>query len=86
MRYLPSVSGSKNVEGKAESINIFIHISFALSKSYFSAGIGRTGTFIALDALYSHGTKTGKINIPEYVKTLRKDRMSMIQSHVRVYI
>ncbi|XP_056013132.1 receptor-type tyrosine-protein phosphatase kappa-like isoform X2 [Ostrea edulis] len=51
-----------------------------------SAGIGRTGTFIALDALYSHGTKTGKVNIPEYVKALRKDRMSMIQSHEQLRV
>ncbi|XP_078330778.1 receptor-type tyrosine-protein phosphatase epsilon-like [Crassostrea virginica] len=45
-----------------------------------SAGIGRTGTFIALDALYRQGQKTGRINIVEYLHTMREDRMNMIQN------
>ncbi|XP_062573671.1 receptor-type tyrosine-protein phosphatase alpha-like [Saccostrea cucullata] len=44
-----------------------------------SAGIGRTGTYIALDALYREGERNGKINVPMYVRTMRKDRMNMIQ-------
>nr|XP_022305532.1 receptor-type tyrosine-protein phosphatase epsilon-like [Crassostrea virginica] len=44
-----------------------------------SAGVGRTGTYIALDALYREGQKSGKINVPMYVRTMRKDRMNMIQ-------
>ncbi|XP_061170695.1 uncharacterized protein LOC133180136 [Saccostrea echinata] len=44
-----------------------------------SAGIGRTGTFIALDALYREGERNGKVNVPMYVRTMRKDRMNMIQ-------
>uniref|UniRef100_K1PK35 Receptor-type tyrosine-protein phosphatase U n=1 Tax=Magallana gigas TaxID=29159 RepID=K1PK35_MAGGI len=43
-----------------------------------SSGVGRTGTYIALDALYREGEKTGKINVPMYVRTMRKDRMNMI--------
>ena len=51
--------------------------------SYFSsAGVGRTGTFIALDALYRQGIKEGKIHIVEYVNTMREDRMNMIQNAV----
>nr|XP_022306194.1 neurogenic locus notch homolog protein 1-like isoform X2 [Crassostrea virginica] len=45
-----------------------------------SAGIGRTGTFIALDALHRQGQKTGRINIVDYVHTMREDRMNMIQN------
>nr|XP_022311344.1 receptor-type tyrosine-protein phosphatase alpha-like [Crassostrea virginica] len=45
-----------------------------------SAGVGRTGTFIALDALYRQGMKEGKINIVEYVNTMREDRMNMVQN------
>lgn len=45
-----------------------------------SAGIGRTGTFIALDVLSRYGKVKGKINIIEYVKAMRKDRMTMIQN------
>ncbi|XP_056002460.1 receptor-type tyrosine-protein phosphatase alpha-like isoform X2 [Ostrea edulis] len=44
-----------------------------------SAGIGRTGTYIALDALYREGCRKGRINVPMYVRTMRKDRMNMIQ-------
>ncbi|XP_056002462.1 receptor-type tyrosine-protein phosphatase alpha-like isoform X2 [Ostrea edulis] len=44
-----------------------------------SAGIGRTGTYIALDALYREGWRKGRINVPMYVRTMRKDRMNMIQ-------
>ena len=47
-----------------------------------SAGIGRTGTFIGLDALEKQGRKTGRINIQDYVRTMRKDRMNMIQTAV----
>lgn len=48
----------------------------------FSAGVGRTGTYIALDALYREGETTGKINLPMYVRTMRKDRMNMVQGDV----
>ncbi|VDI05784.1 Hypothetical predicted protein [Mytilus galloprovincialis] len=46
-----------------------------------SAGVGRTGTFIAIDALYEHGQREGFVDIMEYVKTMRKDRMNMVQTH-----
>ncbi|XP_033739090.1 receptor-type tyrosine-protein phosphatase epsilon-like [Pecten maximus] len=46
-----------------------------------SAGLGRTGTFIALDALLTHGKETGRVDIPRYVTTMRKDRMNMIQTY-----
>ncbi|KAK3090887.1 hypothetical protein FSP39_015473 [Pinctada imbricata] len=45
-----------------------------------SAGIGRTGTFIALDALQKQGQNTGKVDIEPYVRKMRKDRMNMIQN------
>ncbi|XP_052105259.1 receptor-type tyrosine-protein phosphatase T-like [Mytilus californianus] len=47
-----------------------------------SAGIGRTGTFIAIDALYEHGNKVGYVNVMEYIKMMRKDRMNMVQTYV----
>ncbi|CAC5376555.1 Tyrosine-protein phosphatase non-receptor type 5,Tyrosine-protein phosphatase non-receptor type 20,Receptor-type tyrosine-protein phosphatase R,Receptor-type tyrosine-protein phosphatase eta,Tyrosine-protein phosphatase non-receptor type 7,Receptor-type tyrosine-protein phosphatase O,Receptor-type tyrosine-protein phosphatase beta [Mytilus coruscus] len=46
-----------------------------------SAGVGRTGTFIAIDALYEHGKKVDYVDIMEYVQMMRKDRMNMIQTH-----
>nr|XP_022306912.1 receptor-type tyrosine-protein phosphatase T-like [Crassostrea virginica] len=46
-----------------------------------SAGIGRTGTYIALDALYKSGKASGKINVAEYVKVMRSNRMNMVQTY-----
>ncbi|XP_056003127.1 neurogenic locus notch homolog protein 1-like isoform X2 [Ostrea edulis] len=45
-----------------------------------SAGIGRTGTFIALDALYKQGQMDGLIDVVRYVNIMREDRMNMIQN------
>ncbi|XP_061194969.1 receptor-type tyrosine-protein phosphatase alpha-like [Saccostrea echinata] len=46
-----------------------------------SAGIGRTGTYIALDVLNQIGKKTGKVNVAEYVKKMRESRMNMVQTY-----
>ena len=59
-----------------------IHNAIINGINYFSAGVGRTGTYIALDALYREGQNTGKINVPMYVNTMRKERMNMIQGEV----
>ncbi|XP_060078174.1 receptor-type tyrosine-protein phosphatase kappa-like [Ylistrum balloti] len=45
-----------------------------------SAGIGRTGTFIALDALLNYGREFGTIDVMEYIVTMRKDRINMVQT------
>ena len=51
-----------------------------------SAGVGRTGTYIALDALYQEGKKTGKVNVAEFVRKMRENRMTMVQTYVRVFL
>lgn len=48
-----------------------------------SAGIGRTGTYIAIDALYEE-CKQKKINIAEYVEKMREKRMNMVQTYVNI--
>jgi protein tyrosine phosphatase len=48
----------------------------------FSAGIGRTGTYIAIDALHQVSKREKKINIAEYVKKMRDGRMNMVQTYV----
>ncbi|XP_056020375.1 uncharacterized protein LOC125670205 [Ostrea edulis] len=45
-----------------------------------SAGVGRTGTFIALDSLHRHGLKIQFVEILGYIKRMRECRMSMIQN------
>lgn len=49
---------------------------------FFSAGIGRTGTYIAIDVLYEAGKIDKKINIAEYVKNMRQNQMNMVQTYV----
>ncbi|XP_065921950.1 receptor-type tyrosine-protein phosphatase mu isoform X1 [Magallana gigas] len=46
-----------------------------------SAGIGRTGTYIAIDALHKEVQQENKINIAEYVKKMREKRMNMVQTY-----
>ena len=49
---------------------------------FSSAGVGRTGTFIAFDALAENGAKTGTVNVKRYVNKMRRERMYMIQTMV----
>lgn len=53
---------------------------------YFSSGIGLTAVIIALDALYKHGLVTGVINIQEFTRKMRNDRIGMIQNLVTVIL
>ncbi|XP_052762057.1 tyrosine-protein phosphatase non-receptor type 20-like [Mya arenaria] len=45
-----------------------------------SAGVGRTGTYIALDILTKEGEGEGSIHIPGCVINMRHDRANMIQT------
>ena len=48
----------------------------------FSAGVGRTGTFIALDAMIERLKERKDINIFEFVAEMRRSRMKMVQTLV----
>lgn len=61
-----------------------MYIQFIVLLFHFlSAGVGRTGTFIGLDCLLKQGRETGEINVFEFVKQMREDRMTMVQTPVR---
>nr|XP_034310737.1 receptor-type tyrosine-protein phosphatase alpha [Crassostrea gigas] len=66
----------KRSVGKQNSLPILVHCS---------AGIGRTGTFIGLDALHQQGLETGHVTVEDYVRRMREDRMNMVQN-VEQYI
>ncbi|XP_021361963.1 receptor-type tyrosine-protein phosphatase epsilon-like isoform X2 [Mizuhopecten yessoensis] len=46
-----------------------------------SAGLGRTGTFIGLDALSKEEKKSGQVDISSYIRKMRENRMNMVQTH-----
>ncbi|XP_067664385.1 uncharacterized protein [Haliotis asinina] len=48
-----------------------------------SAGIGRTGTFIALDCLVDQATAEGVVDVFQCVKKLRYQRVNMVQTSVQ---
>ena len=53
-----------------------------LSLFHFSAGIGRTGTFVALDILTFEGEDRGYIDIFGCVATIRSQRVNLVQTPV----
>ena len=48
-----------------------------------SAGVGRTGTFIAVDLALEQARKEGVVDIAGIVNRLRQQRMKMVQTLVR---
>ena len=48
----------------------------------YSAGVGRTGTFIALDILLEQAEDRGFVDIFQCVKSLRTQRVFMVQTQV----
>ncbi|XP_060110978.1 receptor-type tyrosine-protein phosphatase H [Heteronotia binoei] len=61
----------KHIEQHVESGPALVHCS---------AGVGRTGTFIALDTLLSQAQKEGRIGVYSFVQRLRMNRPLMIQT------
>lgn len=52
----------------------------------YSAGVGRTGTFIALDRLLQHIHDHEFVDILGLVSDMRSHRMSMVQTEVWYFI
>lgn len=50
-----------------------------------SAGVGRTGTFIALHTLMKSVDVTKTVNIYKTVLQLREERVAMVQKKVRIF-
>jgi len=52
------------------------------SPSPFSAGVGRTGTFITIDHVLEQVKKERSVNIPQVINKIRQQRMMMVQNVV----
>ena len=50
----------------------------------FSAGVGRTGTFLAVDYLLEQAKAEGIVDVLRYTCLMRSNRMNMIQTKVRL--
>ena len=50
----------------------------------YSAGVGRTGTFITIDHVLEKVEKEGVVDIPGVIQDIRHQRMKMVQTLVRM--
>ena len=49
---------------------------------YYSAGVGRTGTFITIDHILEQREEEGVIDIPGVIQNLRQQRTKIVQTVV----
>ena len=61
-------------------------MSISVSNEVFvnSAGVGRTGTFIAIDNILEQIEKEQVVDIPGTITKIRQKRMKMVQTYVSV--
>ena len=62
-----------------EKVSIYV----SLLSVCFSAGAGRTGTYIAIDNLIEEITETGHVDVFNAVIKMRRNREGIVQTAVR---
>ena len=51
-----------------------------------SAGVGRTGAFVVIDAMMESAQNKKVVDVFNYVQLVRKNRISMVQTEVRLHV
>ena len=64
-------------------IIVLKHLPWHLCVFCCSAGVGRTGTFIALDYLLDMAKAEQKVDVYSFVQSMRTKRVNMVQTQVR---
>ena len=64
------------------SVGCYLHLLLPL----YSAGVGRTGTYIAIDAMLESAEKIKTVFIQNYVQVMRRSRPHMVQKDVSLKI
>ena len=62
----------------------YAQINLSLSVLNLSAGVGRTGSFLAIYDLLVKGHQGLDLSVPETVNNLRKQRMKMVEKQVEL--
>lgn len=52
------------------------------NNNFFSAGVGRTGTFITIDSEMQRAEHEGELNPYQFVRQMRENRNHMVQTEV----
>ena len=63
-------------------INLLYIYIYIYNTYFYSAGIGRTGTLIAIDIILQHLRDNKKLDVFGTVYRLRRDRINMVQKEV----
>ena len=66
-----------------DCVHMWVHIIHDVGLLLHSAGVGRTGTFIAIDAMMRRLKEEDDLDIYDFVTQMRTKRTYMVQNLVR---